>query len=143
MAPRLKPLTEKVLAASILAVLAAALAHEAWRTGVTVDEPAHLVSSYLYWGGADNLQPGDMPPLIKIAGGWVPRLMGMPLPRDLGAPGETRHEWVVAQRMMERLEGAQRVFFWSRLPLLVFPLATALLLWWWGRQLSARRWGWF
>lgn len=116
-------------------VLAAALAHEAWRTGVTVDEPAHLVSSYLYWGGADNLQPGDMPPLIKIAGGWVPRLLGLPLPPGIGGPGETRHEWAVAQQMMERLEGAQRVFFWSRLPLLVFPLATALLVWWWGRQL--------
>lgn len=28
-----------------------------------------------------------------------------------------------------------RVFFWSRLPLTVFPVASSFLLWWWGRQL--------
>ena len=132
---RFKPPAEKVLAAGILTLLAAALAYEAWRTGVTVDEPAHLISSYLYWHGKDDLPPGDLPPLIKMVGGWVPRLIGLPLPADLGGPGETRHEWNVALWMMERLPDAQRVFFWSRLPLLIFPLGTVLLVWRWGRQL--------
>jgi hypothetical protein len=131
------PCKERIAVAAIAVALAVALSWQAWRVGVTVDEPAHLVSSYLYWGGADMLQPGDMPPLVKIAGGLVPRLLGLPLPPDLGRPGETRHEWNVALGMMAELEGerAQRLFFWSRLPLLVFPLATALRLWWWGRQI--------
>lgn len=104
---------------------------------MTVDEPSHLVSSYLYWNGADRLQPGDMPPLIKMAGGWVPQLLGLPLPPDLGRAGETRHEWGEALGMMERLgnERVQWVFFWSRLPLLIFPLLTCALVWRWGRQL--------
>lgn len=114
-----------------------ALGVEAWRLGVTVDEPSHLLSSYLYWHGRDNLRPHDMPPLIKLAGGWVPRLFGIPVPGDLGRPGDTRQEWAEAATMIESMSGAriQTVFFFARMTLAVFPLLTALLLWRWGRRL--------
>jgi 4-amino-4-deoxy-L-arabinose transferase-like glycosyltransferase len=107
------------------------------RTGVTVDEPSHLLSAHLYWQGADRLQPGDMPPLIKVVGGWVPALAGLRLlPREHPA-WRSNHEWIVSQNMMARMTSAEidRVFFRSRLPFILFPVAGCLLLWWWGRQL--------
>jgi hypothetical protein len=44
---------------------------------------------------------------------------------------------VIAGEMMQRMSAGQiqRLFFFSRLPLLVFPLLTTLLVWHWGRQL--------
>ncbi len=128
---------ERCLIALILAGLLIALVAQARRVGITVDEPIHLLSSYLYWRGAEPLQPSDMPPLIKIIGGWVPRLLGLPVPSDLGKVGDDRGEWLSAVIMMDRMSGrkAETVFFYSRLTLLVFPLLTALLIWRWGRQL--------
>ncbi len=134
----LKPSWAEKLAVTALAMaLASALIYQAWRVGVTVDEPSHLVSSYLYWRGADRLAPSDMPPLIKAVGGGVPHLFRLPLEADLGKPGETRHEWDVAAAMMDDLPRPeiQRIFFWSRLPLIVFPLLTLLVIWRWARQL--------
>ncbi len=127
---------EILILVCILTAHLAALVHLAWRTGVTVDEPSHLVSSFFYWHGQDNLKPRDMPPLIKIVGGWVPRLTGLPIPYDHKEIWGSQHEWIIALEMMDRLrEQVPRVFFLSRLPLLVFPIATGLLIWWWGRQI--------
>jgi len=113
------------------------LAYQAWRVGVTADEPSHLLSAALYWEGRDRLKPQDMPPLIKIVGGWVPRWLGVPLSPSHPS-WKTEHEWNVSTAMMEAFPPPriQSFFFWSRLPMLVFPLATAVLLWWWARQLS-------
>ncbi|MBI4875468.1 MAG: hypothetical protein HY822_12615 [Acidobacteria bacterium] len=120
----------------ILAAFLAALVHLAWHTGVTVDEPSHLVSSYFYWHGHDNLKPRDMPPLIKAVGGWVPRLLGLPIPYDRKDIWNSQHEWPIALEVMERLRvRVPKVFFLSRLPLLVFPLGVALLIWWWARRI--------
>jgi hypothetical protein len=124
---------------AILAAFLPVLVYLAWRTGVTVDEPAHLLSAHLYWKGQDVLAPHDMPPLIKIVGGWVSLLTGLPIPYDATHIWRTQHEWNISQEMMSRLSREQlhRVFFHSRLPLLVFPTGALLLLWWWARQLFA------
>ncbi len=128
---------EVVVLVCILSAHLAALVYLAWHTGVTVDEPSHLVSSYFYWHGQDDLKPRDMPPVIKIVGGWVPRLLGLPIPYDHPS-WESQHEWSISLEMMDRLrERIPRVFFLSRLPLLVFPLLTGVLLWWWARQIFA------
>lgn len=118
----------------ILTVMAAVLIRQAWTFGVTVDEPSHLLSAHLYWRGEDRLKPRDMPPLIKIAGGWPSIVLGIPVPYErpswLG-----QHEWHIANDMIDLMKaGIQRTFFWCRLPLIIFPLATAALLWW-GRRL--------
>lgn len=128
---------ERLCLCSLLIVLSIALALEAARLGVTVDEPSHLLSSYLYWEGSDTLPPRDMPPLLKISAGWVPHLLGLPVPATLGQPGHRRAEWDAASDMMNRMEwGAiEKVFFLTRLPMLVFPLLATGLLWWWSRQL--------
>ncbi len=93
---------ERIALGLLLVLSCALMAYLCWRTGVTVDEPGHLVGGRLYWEGADTLKPGDMPPLIKIVGGWAPYLFDLPLPDDLGHVGDKRREWEVALAMLER-----------------------------------------
>jgi hypothetical protein len=107
------------------------------RTGVTVDEPAHLLSSHLYWHGEDNLHPRDMPPLIKIVGGAVASRLPLPVPRDNRELWASRDEWSIAQEMVWRMSRGQieSWFFRSRLALIPFALLCSLVLWLWARRL--------
>jgi len=125
-----------VLAAAFLLCLVAL----AWTTGVTVDEPSHFLSGRLYWEGRDNLRPGDMPPLMKIVSGWVPLVMHAPLPPPSSEAWKYRNEWDLALGMVEKMTAAevQRYFFAARLPMLLFPMGCALLIWYWGRQVFSR-----
>ena len=137
--PRVERWEARVMAL-LLAILAGVLVSIAWKTGVTIDEPAHLLSAHLYWKGADTLMPGDMPPAIKIVGGWVSHLFPLPVPYD-DPVWQTQVEWDIARVMMDRMSDPRlrRVFFYSRLPLIVFPLLACGLLWWWARQLFSPR----
>jgi hypothetical protein len=128
---------EIVCALAILAAQAATLVSLAKRTGVTVDEPAHLLSSNLYWHGEDNLHPRDMPPLIKIVGGAVTSRLPFPIPRDNQQLWSSRDEWSIAQEMLARMSRDQieTWVFRSRLPLIAFPLLCSLALWIWARRL--------
>lgn len=109
----------------------------AWQTGVTADESSHLLSASRYWTRQDNLGPGDMPPLIKLAGGWVPNVVGFPLPSKDNPVWKTQHEWPISLAALEVMsaEAIQRLFGWSRMPFVVFPIACILLIWWWCREL--------
>lgn len=128
---------ELALLFALLAALFAALAYEARHTGLTADEPSHLLSASLYWRGADTLQPRDMPPLIKLAGGWPSRFFTLPDLRADGAAWATQHEWVISQSVLRRMpfDELDRWVFWSRLALAIFPLLTVWLIWQWGREL--------
>lgn len=126
--------------AALAAVWAGALALMiplARRTGLTIDEPAHILSSILYWEGNDRLLPRDMPPLIKLAGGWAAYGARFRIVEEIDPVWEQKHEWPLAIDMIRRMNEweLRESLFRSRLPLFVFPLATAALLWWWGRQL--------
>lgn len=126
--------------AALLGLQLLAIAGLAWWTGITTDEPSHLVSAHLYWLGQDTLQPRDMPPLIKIAGGWATLPFHLQMPVDHPA-WKSQHEWVISQALLERLphERIGPLFFAARLALAVFPLATTFLIWWWARALLAPR----
>lgn len=128
---------EQAILALVLLLFGATLISLAGKVGVTVDEPAHLLSARLYWEGRDILRPGDMPPLLKITCGWVPLLLGAPLPRQSHPSWRTRDEWGLALAMMGLMDGPTiwKQFFVARLAMLVFPLGCCLLLWWWARQL--------
>ncbi len=132
--PRRNEVTAVALA---LLVLGAVLAGLAFDTGVTVDEPSHLLSAYLYWQGQDTLQAGDMPPMMKILGGWVPHVTGLRLPPRSHESWKTDHEWNVSLAMMEGLQGPEirRIFGFTRLTMIPMTLGCVLLIWWWGRQL--------
>lgn len=120
-----------------LAVYLSVLVALAARTGVTIDEPSHILSAILYWEGNDRLQPRDMPPLIKIVGGWAAAEAGFRIPEESAPVWAKQHEWDISMDMMRRMgeRSIRTAMFRARLPLLVFPLATALLVWWWARQL--------
>jgi hypothetical protein len=121
----------------LLAVYLAVLVSLVHRTGITIDEPAHILSSILYWEGNDHLKPRDMPPMIKLVGGWAAADAGFRIVEESHPVWEQQHEWNIALDMTRRM-GERRIWHAmprARLPLLIFPLATALLLWWWGRQL--------
>jgi hypothetical protein len=115
----------------------AVLVSLAARTGVTVDEPAHILSSILYWEGNDRLDPRDMPPLIKIAGGWAASEAGFRIVEESAEIWRSHHEWGISMDMIRRMskEQIRRAMLRARLPMIVFPLATGLLLWWWARQM--------
>lgn len=123
--------------AILLAVYLSVLVTLIRRTGVTVDEPSHILSSILYWEGNDRLLPRDLPPLIKIIGGWSAASAGFTIVEESHPVWKTRHEWMISLDMMRRMneDRIRDAMFRARLPLLVFPVATALLLWWWARQL--------
>jgi hypothetical protein len=121
--------------AAVLLAQAALLVYQARHTGVTVDEPAHLVSAFLYWHGRDILLPRDMPPLIKFAGGAVPTAHELGFDPASVKPGQW--EWDFANRVVHRddVSWIGPLFFRARLPLLFFPLATTALLFFWIREL--------
>lgn len=122
---------------TLLAVYFGALFALASRTGVTVDEPSHILSAILYWEGADTLAPRDMPPLIKIAAGWLAAKAQFQIVEESHPVWKKREEWDISLDMIRRMDERQirQSMLMARLPLLFFPLGTATLLWWWGRQL--------
>ncbi|MBL8228905.1 MAG: glycosyltransferase family 39 protein [Bryobacterales bacterium] len=128
---------EGLFMACIAAVYLAAMLHLAANTGITVDEPSHIVSSILYWEGNDTLYPGDMPPLIKIAGGALAASADFRIVEESAPAWAKRHEWTIGLDMIRRMTERQirESMFRARLGLMIFPLATMLLIWWWGREL--------
>lgn len=132
----LTPAWARWLVGTLLLGYALALVGEAWRVGVTVDEPKEFTESYLHWLGIQGLNTGDGPPLMRMVCGWVPRLLRTPLPR--GTPAwESRNSYAIGRRILTDAgpAGAHRLLFATRLPLLIFPLLTVWLVWHWGRQL--------
>ncbi|MBC7925500.1 MAG: glycosyltransferase family 39 protein, partial [Bryobacteraceae bacterium] len=129
--------TQAAAIRGLILVLYAATLFEAWTLGPTVDEPSHIVSSWLWWHGRDRLYPRDMPPLTKIVGGTGIAWLDLPIPPDLGKPGDTRSEWAEGAALFAKVPVSQfQIFLFSaRIALLTFPILTALLLWRWSRDL--------
>ena len=124
------------LMALLHGVYAAMLGWEAWRVGVTFDEPSHLTRAYTYWLGQDVLFPPDTTPLPWIVNGWAPRLLGLPLRRDTEG-WKHQSSFEIGQEILEALDARskRRIIFWTRLTILIFPLLTVWLVWHWGRQI--------
>lgn len=128
------PKATKTLVAILLSCYAAVLSSQAWRIGVTFDEPSHLAAGYMYWLGQDVLHPSDTPPLMRILSGWIPHVMGVAVKRDTWTR-ETSFD--IGSHMLQALDAprARRFIFLSRLPFLIFPLLTVWLVWHWAGQL--------
>ncbi|MBL8236562.1 MAG: hypothetical protein JNM66_04035 [Bryobacterales bacterium] len=119
--------------AAILVLQTGLLLWQASHTGVTVDEPAHLVSSLLYRQGRDILLPRDMPPLVKmVAGtGLQPEAAGL----NPAAVKAGQWEWEFANQLMHRDDSRWigPVFSAARRPMLLFPVLTTVLVFLWAR----------
>jgi hypothetical protein len=120
----------------LLAVYAGALGWQAWRVGITFDEPHHLVDGYMYWQRQDALFPADTPPLTRITSGWVARVMAIPLRKDTEG-WQRQGSFDIGGELIRGLDGptVRRLFFLTRLTFLIYPLALVWLVWRWGREM--------
>ena len=110
---------EALWLAVILLLQLTALVALAKRTGVTVDEPSHILSAILYWEGQDTLAPRDMPPLIKIAGGWLAARGEFQIVEESHPVWKKHHEWDISLDMIRRMDERQirESMLLARLPL--------------------------
>ncbi len=120
----------------ILFGLAAALVYEARNTGLTIDEPSHFSAGFMYWLGEDTvLQPADAPPLTRMVSGWVAVARRAPsLHRSQHWASQDAY-WIGRDMLSSEYHHSRDLLFYSRLPLLIFPLGVVFLIWYWGRQL--------
>ncbi|MEZ5363608.1 MAG: hypothetical protein R2748_15015 [Bryobacterales bacterium] len=90
----------------------------------------------MYWRGEDRLEPPDAPPLTRLVEGWVPLALDAPLQQDT-EQWRKGEQWAVGTQMLDAMgpEGARRLTFLSRLPMLVFPLLLLGVAWAWVREL--------
>lgn len=126
----------RLLLGLLIAVYLAAFLWQAWSVGITFDEPAHLIASYMYWRGEDILTPATTPPLQHLLSGWVPVLLDVPLMRD-SPEWEGNNIYGASGVIFRTLEGqrAHWLIFIARLPFVVFPLGIAWVLWRWGSEI--------
>lgn len=126
----------RAVAAILLAAYAGVLVWNAWRVGITMDEPTRLLGAQLYWMNLPDHQPIDQPPLLSMVTGWAPRLLDIPLMRDHPI---WKQQWKehVSSFILDKVPGEtiHRLFFLARLGVIPFALLTALLLWRWAREL--------
>ena len=127
---------ERLALSGLLFILLALLVREAATTGVTMDEPNHMLGAHFFWGGDKVYHVPDLAPLLKITTGWVPRAFGLEIadhPR-----WQSKDEWASAAAWAVDLKDPfyQRLTFLFRLPALLFSLATVLLIWRWGRAIG-------
>jgi hypothetical protein len=126
----------KAAVAILLAAYTGLLVFNAWRVGITMDEPTRLLGAQLYWMNLPDHQPIDQPPLLSLVTGWAPRLLDIPLMRDHPI---WKQQWKehVSSFILDRVPGEtiHRLFFLARLGVIPFALLTALLLWRWAREL--------
>lgn len=127
---------ERLTLAALLLVHLALLVREAAVTGVTTDEPNHILAGHFFWQGGKVYHVPDLAPLLKIVTGWTPRAFSLDIPDH--PRWQSKDEWGAAAAWSVDLRDPfyQRITLLSRLPVLLFPLATVLLIWRWARQFS-------
>jgi len=125
--------------AGLLAVLAALLVYGVWQTGVTADEPNHILGGHFYWQDSKAYPLADLAPLLKIVSGWAPAAFGSEMPSASGLKWQPGAEWNLAGQWSGDLKDPhyKSLTLAARLPVLLFPLALAAIVWYWGR----REWG--
>ena len=93
----------------------------------------------MYWLGEDVLIPADTPPLTRIIGGWVARVLGAPDPRQ-SKHWASRDAYMIGHTILGNVDKRGRsLLFYSRLPFILFPIGIVSLIWYWGRQLFSER----
>jgi hypothetical protein len=118
----------------LAAVAAAMFALQYWqatRGGLTADEPNHILASHFYWTAPKVFPETDLAPLLKIVTGW--RASQIPPADD--PRWKAHREWVAAGAYFVDLKDPYLHDLTTafRLPVLIFPLLTLVLIWHWAR----------
>jgi len=122
---------ERFALAALLIILFTLLVRQAATTGVTMDEPNHMLGAHFYWYGSQVMHVSDLAPLLKIVTGWIPAA----IPSAADPRWRNTDEWSAAAAWAVDLKDPfyQRLTLLFRLPVLLFSLATLLLIWRWAR----------
>lgn len=122
-------------------VLAAAMlvSHMSVREdALVVDEAPHITAGYSYLVMADARLNPEHPPLVKDIAALPLLFLGL----DDGALRSPRwnadpvDQWDISELFLFRSSNdPDRIASWARAPMLLFPLCTAMLLFWWSRRL--------
>lgn len=119
----------------LLAIQAALLLYGVWQTGITADEPNHILGAHFYWQNSKAYPLPDLAPLLKIATGWAPAAVGLEMPSVSDPKWQPGAEWNLALQWSGDLKDPyySQLTLASRLPLLIFPLGLSALVWFWAR----------
>jgi len=108
----------------------------AWQDSPTRDEPSHIVDGLAYWqlGSFEFNYPH--PPLAKLLPGLSAFIQGARIDEASQAWLTQDTEAVNAQVLYTGRSGdeIQRLIFWSRIPMLLFPLGLYVMVFMWGRR---------
>ncbi len=109
------------------------------RLSATTDEPVHLVAGYSYWQTHDFRINPEHPPLVKL-------LAAAPLLAIKPALDTSSDDWKAAAEYPLGFKflysnDADRLLFWSRIPMIVLSALGGLITFLWARDLFGARAG--
>ena len=131
--------SQRLLLFGLLTVQTTLLLYGVFHTGITADEPNHILGGHFFWVNSKSYPLVDLPPLLKLVSGRVPSLVGIEMPSASDPKLKGGREWDYAVQWSGDLKDPyfQKLAVAARLPVILFPVALSVLVWFWGR----REWG--
>lgn len=130
------------LAATILVVMLAILVASVWDESAIIDELAHIPAGFGYVLAQDYRLNPEHPPLIKTLGALSAQFFARPnFPFDTPAwRDDVNGQWTQgAIFLYESGNDADKIIFWSRIPLILLAVAFGWLLFLWTRIRFGRK----
>ncbi len=111
----------------------------AWQESATYDERAHIPSAYTYVDRSDMRLNTEHPPLLKDLAGFPLLFLDLDFPYDhpdwekSGIHGQ----WSLGTEFLYRSgNDADRILFWSRLPIILVALLLGFLIYRWTKEIA-------
>ena len=121
---------ERLFVAALLLAMAAQLAWGLYSDGLAGDEVMYIAAGHRHLLARDFAINTEQPPLAKLA-------IAAPLAAlRLREPPRTGDPWQWAFRFVVHENDPARVIAWARLPVVMFTLALAIVIWRWARALG-------
>jgi hypothetical protein len=135
------PWSHLVLAGILVAVFLLQSFSASLKKSPVFDEPPHIAAGLSYLGTGVFRANLQHPPLLKEMSALSLSMAGIHWAKNQladavirGAPEGTDLEWLVGNNLIHD-NGADRVLFWARLPLILLAAILGLLIYWWGREI--------
>ena len=127
------PQTLNLAAAALIGIFCLQAVLAVPRLSATTDEPTHLAAGYSYWKTRDFRMNPEHPPLAKLLAAMP--LLAKPLPLDTTtATWKTADEGTFGFRFLYSND-ADRLLFWSRIPMILLGALGAAVTYLWARDL--------
>lgn len=126
-----------IAATCILGVMLALMVTSVWNDSATVDELAHIPAGFGYVTQLDYRLNPEHPPLIKALAALSAQIFVWPhFPTDTPYwRDEVNGQWAQgATFLYDSGNDADKIIFWSRLPLILLAVGFGWFLFWWTKQ---------